>query len=181
MNRNRAIGAVIASLWIVALTGAVVGISEAQAIKLKAQLTGFQEVVPVLTTGAGEFTAMVDPTRTSMTFALTYSGLLADATQSHIHFGQRGVNGGVMVFFCTNLTPPVGVPTPQSCPLREGTVTGTITAADVVGPTGQGINPGNLDNVISTILSSATYANVHSTRWPGGEIRGQVKAASADK
>jgi len=180
MVRNRVM-AMPGLACLMALAGPIFKTSEAQAIKLKAQLTGFQEVVPVLTTGAGEFTAMVDPTRTSMTFTVTYSGLLADATASHIHFGQRGVNGGVMVFFCTNGTPPAGVPTPQGCPLREGTVTGTVTAADVVGPTGQGINPGNLDNVISAILSSATYANVHSTRWPGGEIRGIVKAASADK
>lgn len=176
MQRNRVVSSLLAIPFILAFAVPVFRTSEAQTINLKASLSGFHEVVPVLTTGSGEFTATVDPTRTSLTFTLSYSGLLADATQAHIHFGQRGVNGGVMVFFCTNLTPPAGVPQPKPCPLREGTVEGTVTAADVVGPTGQGITPFNFDNVISAILSGHTYVNVHSTRWPGGELRGATQA-----
>jgi hypothetical protein len=134
-----------------------------------------------LTPGSGEFTATVDPTGTSMTFSITYSGLQADATQSHIHFGQPGANGGVMVWFCSNLaTAPVGVPKPQPCPLRSGTVTGTATFADVIGPTGQGIDPADFGDVISAIRTGRTYANVHSTRSPGGEIRGRVKISGSD-
>jgi CHRD domain len=165
-----------------ALTLAAAPRAQAQGLRLEAKLTGFQEVPALLSTGQGEFTAEVDPTRTSITFTLTYSGLLADATQSHIHFGQRGVNGGIMVFFCTNLpTPPAGVPLPQHCPLREGTVTGTLTAADVVGPVAQGVAPLSLENVIDAIQSGQIYANVHSVRWPGGEIRGQVKVSGTKK
>jgi hypothetical protein len=164
-----------------ALTMVAPRVTHAQELKLEAKLVGFQEVPALLSTGAGEFTAEVDPTRTSITFTVTYSGLLADATQSHIHFGQRGVNGGIMIFFCTNLTAPVGVPTPQNCPLREGTVTGTLTAADVIGPVAQGIAPMSLENVIDAIQSGQIYANVHSTRWPGGEIRGQVKVSGTKK
>lgn len=182
MNRNGAIRAVITPLWIIALSSAAVETSQAQVIKLKAKLIGFQEVPSLLTTATGQFTATVDPTGASMTFRLTYSGLLADATQAHIHFGQPGVNGGVMVFFCTNLTPPVGVPAPQPCPLRSGTVEGTVTSADVAGPLAQGVTPAslgaNFDDVISAIRSGNSYANVHSTRWTGGEIRGLVKRGS---
>jgi hypothetical protein len=181
MKRNRVIRAVVTPVCLLALASSVFQTSEAQELKLDAKLIGFQEVPALLSTGEGVFSATVDPSRTSITFTLTYSGLLADATQSHIHIGQRGVNGGVMIFFCTNLTPPAGVPVPQHCPLREGTITGTVTAADVVGPTAQGIAPGNLDNVISAIQSGQIYANVHSTRWPGGEIRGQVKVSGTKK
>lgn len=180
MQGNRIIR-VVTPVCLLALAGSVFQTSEAQELKLDAQLIGFQEVPALLSTGEGVLSATVDPSRTSITFTLTYSGLLADATQSHIHFGQRGVNGGIMIFFCTNLTPPVGVPTPQNCPLREGTVTGTVTAADVVGPAAQGVAPQNLDNVISAIQSGQIYANVHSTRWPGGEIRGQVKVSGTKK
>jgi CHRD domain len=155
--------------------------TEAQSLKLRADLKSFQEVPSLVSTGAGEFTATVDPSRTSITFSVTFSGMIGDVTQSHIHIGQRGVSGGIMIFFCTNLTPPVGVPTPQPCPLHEGTVTGTVTAADVIGPVAQGVTPGNLDNVITAIRSGQIYANVHSTRWPAGEIRGQVKVIGADK
>ena len=171
---------VFGSACLLTLAAPVFRTTEAQSIKLHAKLISFQEVPALLSTGEGEFTAVVDRSRTSMTFTVTYSGLLADATQSHIHFGQRGVNGGVMIFFCTNLTPPAGVPIPQHCPLREGTVTGTVTAADVIGPLAQGITPQNLDNVISAIQSGQIYANVHSTRWPGGEIRGQVKVSGSE-
>jgi hypothetical protein len=181
MDRNRMIRGVFGSVCLLTLAAPVFRTAQAQELKLKATLRGFQEVPALLSTGEGEFTATVDPSRTSMTFTVTYSGLLADALQSHIHFGQRGVNGGIMIFFCTNLTPPAGVPIPQRCPLREGTVSGTVTAADVVGPTAQGVAPQNLDNVISAIQSGQIYANVHSTRWPGGEIRGQVKVSGTKK
>src|ERR1700694_2512100 len=95
MKGNRLIRAVVAPVCLIALASSVVATAEAQAINLKAKLSGFNEVPPILTTGVGEWTATVDATHTSMTFTLTYSGLLADATQSHIHFGQPGVNGGV--------------------------------------------------------------------------------------
>jgi len=181
MERNRVTRGVLGSVCLLTLVAPVFRTAAAQELKLKAKLIGFQEVPALLTTAEGEFEATVDPSRTSMTFTITYSGLLADATQSHIHFGQRGVNGGVMIFFCTNLTPPAGVPVPQHCPLREGTVSGTVTAADVVGPNAQGIAPLSLANVIDAIQSGQIYANVHSTRWPGGEIRGQVKVSGTKK
>jgi CHRD domain-containing protein len=181
MRARRLIRAGVTPIGVLALASSVFQTSQAQEVKLHADLIGFQEVPALLSTGEGEFIATVDPSRASITFTVTYSGLLADATQSHIHFGQRGVNGGIMIFFCTNLTPPAGVPVPQHCPLREGTVTGTVTAADVVGPAAQGVAPMSLDNVISAIQSGQIYANVHSTRWPGGEIRGQVKVSGPKK
>lgn len=179
MNRNGILRAVLAPAWVLALTALVVETGQAQVAPLQAKLAGFNEVPSLLSTGTGDFSATIDQSGTSMTFKLTYSGLLADVTQAHIHFGQPGVNGGVMVFFCTNLVPPAGVPAPQACPLRSGTVEGTLTMADVVGPLGQGITPAslgaNFNDVISAIRSGNTYANVHSTRWPGGEIRGAVE------
>jgi len=179
MDRNRMIRGVVGSVCLLTLAAPVFRAAAAQELKLKTDLEGFQEVPAVLTTGSGQFEATVSADRTTMTYTITYSGLVADATQSHIHFGQKRVNGGVMLFFCTNLTPPAGVPVPPRCPLREGTVSGTLTSADVVGPSGQGINvPAvSLADVISAIESKHIYANVHSTRMPGGEIRGQVKVS----
>jgi CHRD domain-containing protein len=175
MDRNRMIRGVLGSICLLTVAAPVFRTAEAQQIRLKATLIGFEEVPAVLSTGHGEFTATVDASHTSMTFTISYSGLLADATASHIHFGQRRVNGGVMIFFCTSAAAPR--PGVHTCPLREGTITGTVTAADVIGPAGQGINPGNFDNVVSAIQSGQTYANVHSTRMPGGEIRGQVNVS----
>jgi hypothetical protein len=54
-------------------------------------------------------------------------------------------------------------------------VTGTITAANVVGPTAQGFNVGDLAAVERAIKAGVTYANMHTAKFPAGEIRGQVR------
>jgi hypothetical protein len=55
-------------------------------------------------------------------------------------------------------------------------VTGTARATDVIGPTAQGIAPGEFAKILDAIRSGAAYANVHTTRFPGGEIRGQIRS-----
>ncbi len=183
--RKRVIYAVVAPTCMLAFAGPAFRASDDGAIRLHARLTGFQEVTPKLTSATGDFTAVIDPTRTSITFTLTYSPLSSPVLFSHIHFGQPGVNGGVMVFFCTNTTPPPNVPPPAPCPSPGGTVSGTLTAADVVGlnsgTSDQGITPGSLDDVIRAIVSGQTYVNVHSQRWGGGEIRGRVRVRADDE
>jgi CHRD domain len=81
-------------------------------------------------------------------------------------------NGGVSVFLCSNAPAPP-VPTPL-CPATGGSVSGTLAAADVIGPAGQGIEPGEIDELIDAIGAGATYVNVHTNDFPGGEIRGQI-------
>jgi hypothetical protein len=91
---------------------------------------------------------------------------------AHIHFAQRGVNGGVAAFLCGGGDKP-------ACP-QEGEVTGTIDANDVVGPAAQGIagatatTPGEIDELIAAMKVGATYANVHTDLFENGEIRGQI-------
>jgi hypothetical protein len=50
-----------------------------------------------------------------------------------------------------------------------------VTAAKVIGPDGQGIEPGAFAEALKAIRSGFAYANVHSTKWPAGEIRGQIR------
>jgi hypothetical protein len=175
--KKRILCAALMPVCIVATAAAQSAEPAGAAIRLRARLSGFQEVPPKLTTGRGRFTAVIDPARTSVTFTLTYSDLSTPVLFSHIHFAQRGVNGGIMVPLCSN-TPDGSQP--RACPSQGGTVSGTFTAQDVIGPgpedpaTDQGIRPGNLRDVIRAILSGETYVNVHSERWPPGEIRGQV-------
>ncbi len=140
---------------------------------LRAWLQGYQEVPAVSTAASGKFEATVTPTRDGLAYKLSYAGLEGDVTQSHIHFGQRGVAGGISAFFCSNLpNPPAGT---QACPPSPGTVQGTIRAADVIGPTGQGIAAGELGELLKAIKAGATYANVHSSKFPSGEIRAQLR------
>jgi hypothetical protein len=97
-------------------------------------------------------------------------------TQAHIHIGQPGVNGGIVLFLCTNLAPPAGVPVPPACPNTPGQsiVTGTLSAANVITTTAQGIAAGDFAEVINAMRALVSYANVHSDQFPGGEIRGQI-------
>jgi hypothetical protein len=44
----------------------------------------------------------------------------------------------------------------------------------VVGPSGQGIEPGEFDELVAAVRAGRTYANVHSTKYPAGEIRAQL-------
>ena len=65
---------------------------------LRTDLTGFEEVPPVSTTGSGHLRLVVFPDNNAIHYELSYSALESDATQAHIHFGQMGVNGGISAF-----------------------------------------------------------------------------------
>ena len=138
-----------------------------------AKLSGFKEVGntgPINSPGSGQFHATV--TDSTLTYTLTYSALSTPVTQAHVHFGEPGVSAGVMFFLCTNLgNGPAGTP---ACPPNGGTVTRTITDADIVGPTGQNVTPGDFAAALKIIRAGVGYANVHTTKFPVGEIRGQV-------
>lgn len=140
---------------------------------LKATLEGNGEVPVISTLASGEFEARINHDETSFTYEVTYRDLQGTVTQSHIHLGQKDVNGGIMVFLCSNLAgAPAGT---QPCPVPGGTVTGTIDASHVIGPAGQGVAQGEFAEVIAAMRTGLAYANVHSTLFPGGEIRGQLK------
>lgn len=161
------------SSWLLLSLAAAVGAASATGPRLlRADLSGGEEVPAVSTTGKGQLRLLIYPDRTTIGYELNYAGLQADATQAHIHFGQPAVNGGISVFLCSNLgNGPAGT---QACPLREGTVSGVITTTSVLGPAAQGIAAGELDALVAALRDQLTYVNVHSTTWPGGEIRGQI-------
>jgi hypothetical protein len=140
--------------------------------KFKATLIGYDEVPAISTTGTGSFTLTIEFGDTGFEYELTYSGLTGSVQQAHTHIAQKGVNGGIMVFFCTNLgNGPAGT---QACP-ASGTVTGRVTAADVIGgAAAQGVTPGEFAEVLKAIRAGSAYVNVHSNLFPGGEIRGQL-------
>ena len=146
----------------------------ASAQSIRANLEGFQEVPAVSSQASGKFRAHIDRHTNAITYELSYEGLEGDVTQAHIHFGQKSVNGGISVFLCSNLgNGPVGT---QLCPAAPATIYGTIQAADVgAGAGAQGIAAGELTELIEAIREGVAYANVHSTKFPGGEVRGQIR------
>ena len=143
---------------------------------LSATLEGYQEVPSISSTGTANFTADVAKDGQSVAWQMTYSGMEGNVLQSHIHFGQRSVNGGISVFLCTNLgNGPAGT---QPCP-QQGTIGGSFGPADVIGPSAQGIAAGQWDELLKAIDAGKAYANIHSSIWPGGEIRAQLNEPQA--
>ena len=141
--------------------------------KVQAHLKGFNEVPSISTVATGDFDGRINREDTELAYEIEYSGLEGTVTQSHVHIGQTGVNGGIMFFLCGTASNPGPAGTPV-CP-QSGKVSGTVTAASVIGPDGQGIEPGAFAEALRAIRAGFAYANVHSTKWPGGEIRGQVR------
>jgi hypothetical protein len=141
-------------------------------------MTGYQENLDVSTVATGSFDARLSKDGTSIHYVLSYSGLEGVVQQAHVHFGKRAINGGVSFFLCGTgpgpaNRPPATAPATPDCP-QSGTVEDDITAADVIGPTGQGIEAGNLAEILAAMRAGHAYANVHSSKWPGGEIRAQL-------
>jgi hypothetical protein len=152
----------------------VAAAASAKTRKASADLIGVEEVPAISTSAGGTFNATISSDETSFTYTLSYHDLRGAATQSHIHFGEKSVNGGIVVFFCSNLgNGPAGT---QACPAAPATITGTIKPADVIGPAGQGIGPGEFDELMDALQAGVTYVNVHSAKYPGGEIRAQIDA-----
>jgi len=141
----------------------------------RVRLNPFQEVPSVSSVAKGEFRLRISKDGLSLGYELSYSGLEGAVRQAHIHLGQTHVNGGISVFLCqtaANNPDPTGLA--PECP-QAGTVTGNLTAANVIGPAGQGIAAGQFAELVKAIRAGQTYANVHSATFTGGEIRGQIK------
>ncbi|TMF23094.1 MAG: CHRD domain-containing protein [Chloroflexi bacterium] len=162
-------------LGIIAMSVTIVNANDGPT-SFRATLSGFNEVAPILTEGTGTFHATVQGTQ--ITYTETFSGLSAPVTQSHIHFAQRGVNGGIFLFLCSNLgNGPAGTP---ACPAGGGTVSRTVGAADLIAVAGQHVPAGDFASALRILRSGDAYVNVHTTAFPAGEIRGQLRPGDDD-
>jgi hypothetical protein len=150
--------------------------------KINVDLTGFEEVPVVITTGNGSLKLTIDEKARTIDYVLTYSDLQADITQSHIHVAQKSVNGSIVLWLCQTAGTPapaaVAAATPFCPGARAGTVTGHLTDASALAgapPNAQQLAAGSLDDALIAIAAGKAYGNVHTTASLGGEIRGQVK------
>ena len=158
------------------VSGMLAAAAVAEADQIRALLTGYEESPSVSTTAAGQFVATIDRDGDVFHYRETFHALQGTVTQSHIHVGQPGVNGSIVIFLCQTGSNPDPTGLAPQCP-QEGTVTGTITAANVIaGATAsQQLQAGDLAAVITAIRAGAAYANVHTNLSPGGEILGQIR------
>ncbi|HJS75497.1 MAG TPA: CHRD domain-containing protein [Vicinamibacteria bacterium] len=149
--------------------------------KFEADLNGKNEVTSaggaISTVAKGSFSARLSNDGKTLSYRLRYTGLEDDITQAHIHIGQFHTSGGISVFLCKTEANPG--PTPDLTPFcpdpRSGEVEGTLTEANVFGPAAQGVAAGEFEELVRLMRAGVTYANVHSLKFPAGEIRGQIR------
>jgi hypothetical protein len=145
-------------------------------------MSGYQENNDLSTPATGSFEARLSKDGTTLAYELSYSGLEGTVTQSHVHFGKTALNGGISFWLCETATnPSPSASTPTCPPAPGGTVTGEITAAEVIGPAGQGIGAGEFAEIIAAMRAGHAYANVHSSKYGGGEIRAQISNKHSDE
>src|SRR5262245_26698722 len=116
------------TLWITpvalaALSGPLA--ADEEGTLLQAQLNGFGQVPPVITTGMGKFRARINPGGT-ITYNLKYSQLTGTGAVNFgdVHFGQDQVNGGIIILLCSNVPVAAGITVPPDtppCPSGAGT------------------------------------------------------------
>ncbi len=174
---------------LILVAAAIVAFSfgSAHAQEFSARLNGFEELGAqnnetgaILADGKGTLKLTLHKKGGTVTYTLAYSNVgttlpgTGTVTQAHIHFGKEHVAGGVIVFLCTNLgNGPAGTP---ACPANSGTVTGTLTAASVEAILKQNVSGVDFDALEDALTSDTAYANIHTTAFPAGEIRGQISS-----
>lgn len=118
-------------------------------------LDGNVQQVPVNgSPGVGEAFLALDDVANTLNINLTYSGLTSPATNAHIHSAPPGTNGPVIIPF-----------------VPAGFVTGLASGSFIAS-----LNLTALQ--VADILSGDTYINIHTPNFPGGEIRGNITAAT---
>jgi CHRD domain len=131
-------------------------------------------------TGSGEFRGKIDGQTGEVDYEISFSDMQGTVVMAHIHLGQRGVNGGIMVWLCQSATNPapaaVALTTPV-CSSPAFVSSGRITATSLVGPGGaQQLGAGELAELGAALRAGVAYVNVHTNLSPAGEIRGQISS-----
>jgi hypothetical protein len=141
--------------------------AHADTITYTATLLGSNEVPPTGSTGTGFGTFVLNGNLLSIDE--TFSGLTAPASAAHIHCcGPVGVNEIVAVPF----TPFPNATSGHFLTTVDLSLAGTYTAAFI---TQEGGTVGLAElGLIAALNSGNTYANIHDSNFPGGEIRGQI-------
>jgi hypothetical protein len=145
--------------------------------RIDARLRGYDETPVAISTAAkGHFSAQYDRASGTIAYDLSYQDLEGEVRQAHIHFGRRGVSGGIMVWLCQTTANPAPAAVAKDVPVcpASGQVSGMITSNSVIGPAAQGIDPTEFDEFVKAIRNGAGYVNVHSSKYGSGEIRGQL-------
>jgi len=127
-------------------------------ITYAAELRGTNEVPSNASTAFGSAYVTIDPVNATITWEVNTNGIVSP-TVAHIHRGAAGVSGPVVINFATQASDIVNGRTKGSTTIAAQQ-SASFTAADLTA-----LGSGN---------ASGYYVNVHSSAFPGGELRGQL-------
>ncbi len=139
--------------------------THAATITFTASLSGSNQVPVAASAGSGTGTFVFDTVAQDIMFTVSYSGLTSSAMMGHIHNGAAGMNGPIILPFSPS---PTGT---------SGTLTGMLTAANLINQSTTGIS--TFTDIYNAALAGNLYTNIHTMNYPAGEIRGQLTPASA--
>jgi CHRD domain len=144
------------------ITVIVAGVALAVTERFAARLTGAQEVPPVSTTAEGT-ARFAKVSNTRMTYRLTASNI-DNVSAAHIHLAPRGKDGPIVV----------SLRVPATCTVEGTSIScqGAFTSAQFEGP----FEGRSLNTLARAMRDGRTYVNVHTTDFPDGEIRGQIRS-----
>jgi hypothetical protein len=174
MRRYRFYAVALGVLLVILVAGSYAVAGSSSNTFFGPSMNGYEENPDVSTVAGGSFNASLSPDGSTLSYQLSYSGLEGTVQQAHIHFAKPAVNGGISIYLCANGNFRTGqrADLPE-CP-QAGTVVDDVDMTAVVGPAAQGIEAGRLVELIAAMRLGLTYANVHSSKFPGGEIRAQI-------
>jgi hypothetical protein len=131
-----------------------------------ASLKGENEVPAVETNAQGQAIFHLSKDGTELHYKLIVANI-ENVLMAHIHLAPAGANGGVVAWLYPSAPPPQLIEGRTDGILAEG----TITADDLVGALA-GLS---LQDLIDEMDAGGAYVNVHTSAYPGGEIRGQIR------
>jgi len=162
--------------------------NDGNALRFSTRLSTFNEVPPKANGASGTFRARLSEDGTTLSWTFTWSGLSGPPLFAHIHFGLKGANYPVMTFFCGGPKGNPDILQKPDCPqTTSGSITGTTTAADIIAlntpgaTTDQALDQHDFAGFLRALGAGSAYANMHTTRFQGGEIRGQISAHRGDR
>ncbi len=143
-----------------AVAAVPVGVASAATTELRATMRGSSEVPRANTRATGTAEFEIAANGRSIHYELRARRLSGRAQAAHVHLGRPGRAGGVLLSIALR---------PFSLP-REGTLTARQFSA--VG------NVRTFAQAVRAMRAGRTYVNIHTARFPAGEIRGQLRTYS---
>lgn len=150
-------------------------VARADQLVFTATLTGSQEVPPSGSAGTGSALVTLDTATNLLTVNVSFAGLGSPTIASHIHCcALPGTNAMVATAVPTFPGFPLGVTTGTYLMTFDLTVASTYNPAFITAH--GGTVAGAMAAFIAGLNSGQTYLNIHTSQFPGGEIRGQLNA-----